>query len=278
MNWKAMSSERIAVQCRIQIERSNLNPWKPLSILHERGGRHEFEIGKKYLESGVRLNRICGAQILSQLQRRRSERRSLPAETVALLLPAIDEAADDEELEVLLRALSWQGIPAGFRKLMIYSRHPNPAIRHVVAWGLPGENRDEAEVLAELSQDTEIDVCDWALFNLSSWTTDYPELHETLWKLTQSKLPVMRGQALLSLARRHVAGTESALIAELSRSDGEMEFNYISEAVELLASPAFLPILQSLTDRNFPKGTFAHQYIRRMLHCCLKPGKISKRT
>ena len=102
-----MSSERIAVQCRIQIERSNLNPWKPLSILHERGGRHEFEIGKKYLESGVRLNRICGAQILSQLQRRRSERRSLPAETVALLLPAIDEAADDEELEVLLRALSW---------------------------------------------------------------------------------------------------------------------------------------------------------------------------
>lgn len=133
-------------------------------------------------------------------------------------------------------------------------------------------------MLAELSQDTEIDVCDWALFNLSCCTADDPELHETLWKLTQSKLPVMRGQALLSLARRRVAGTESALIAELSRSDGEMEFNHISEAVELLASPAFLPVLQSLTDRNFPKETFAHQYIRRMLHCCLKSGKNSKRT
>ena len=79
------------------------------------------------------------------------------------------------------------------------------------------------------------EMCIRDSFNLSCCTTDYPELHETLWKLTQSKLPVMRGQALLSLARRHVAGTENALIAELSRSDGEMEFNYISEAVELLA-------------------------------------------
>lgn len=202
---------------------------------HGRGGRKEFELASRYLASANWLDVIVGADLLGQLGYLEKE-RPFAEESTALLCEKMPTVQTDDERRCILLGIAWQHTESGRAFLLRYAYDPNAELRHIVAWGLYGENREELDALLKLAHDPEEEVWDWAVFNLISVDGElYPELQEGLSALAGHSEFLMRYQAIAALAARHASNAEALLRAELAKSlSTGYELDYLRDAAQYL--------------------------------------------
>lgn len=245
--WKRLrsnilTSEELAEKYRRSLRWSDGNRFY-IREFHRRGGRAEFEICRRYLQSGHWQDVITGANLLSQLGCSLDE-KPFADESTALLISRMAGAGTDDVRRCLLYAIAWQDTEAGRKFLLDYVDHPNSELRHVAAWGLTGKSREELAALLKLTHDPEEDVRDWAVFNLIKENGElYPELQAGLTELAGSTESLMRYQAIAALAARHALNAEALLRLELGKTLSEgYELNYLEDAARYLDLPELLGI------------------------------------
>lgn len=246
--WKrlranVLTSEELAEKYRRSLRWSDGNRFY-VREFHRRSGRAEFEICRRYLQSGHWLDVITGANLLSQLGCSLDE-KPFADESTALLISRMAEAGTEDERRCLLYAIAWQDTEAGRKFLLNYVDHPSSELRHVAAWGLSGKNREEQVALLKLAHDPEEDVRDWAVFNLIEENGElYPELQAGLTELAASPEPLIRYQAIAALAARHAPAAEALLRSELGKTLSEgYELNYLEDAARYLNLPELLGLM-----------------------------------
>ena len=139
------------------------------------------------------------------------------------------EEQNKEVLEAVLDGIGRRGSPAGALTLLRSTNHLSPEIRRTVAAYLPSVVSKESgdritDSLINLSQDDDEDVRDWATTGLGTQLiySDIEDrartsvtLIDALERRTMDDSPVVRGEALTGLARRHLATAVPLIRSEL---------------------------------------------------------------
>ncbi len=244
-NWRRLysnvaTSEELAAKYRRSLRRGE-GCRKYLFEFHKRNGRDAFEACRKYLQSDHPLDVIAGADLLGQLGSFQGE-MPFAEESAALLIPKLATAGTNDERRSLLRAVAWQHTLDGQNFLLRYVDDPDAVLRHIVAWGLAGETREELAALLKLAHDPELDVWDWAVYHLiDEGGILYPELEAGLTELAAHPEPLMRCQAIAALAARHAPNAEFLLRRELQTPLAEgCEPHYLEDAANYLNLPELL--------------------------------------
>lgn len=218
--------------------------WKAIAILHARGGKKEFRMGKDLAANTDPYLRRVGAGILAQL----GWGDSFHSESVEILIKLLKDP-DGGVVKDAGIALGHRHDPSALPYLLKLVAHPDPGIRYGVVSGLTGLDESSAiEALIVLSTDSHREVRNWATFGLGSQTeVDTPKLREALVQRLSDEDPEIRGEALVGLARRKDPRVIEPIKKELR---GEYHGNWAVEAAELLADPCFLPLLKDLWKRE----------------------------
>ncbi len=231
-----MTSEALAERYRRSLRWSGGNH-RPVLEFQGREGRSEFEIAKRYLSSSHWLDVITGANLIDQLGYLRGK-FPFAEESSALLIAKMPEVKTDDERQAILRAIAWQRTEAGAKFVLSFVDSPDDELRHIVAWGIYGENRKELETLLKLAHDPQEDVWDWAIYNLINEGGElYPELQNDLTELAKHPNPLMRYQAIAALAARHADNAEALLRKELEAPISFTESDYLKDAATYLHLP-----------------------------------------
>lgn len=219
--------------------------WEPVTILHRRGTREIFDAARWLVLSSCAVERTLGANILGQLG---VPNRSFSRESVELLLELFQSESDESVLEATCVALGHIHDPLAIPALARLSSHPSENVRFSVVHGLMGHSDGLAiATLIELSADTDEVVRDWATFGLGSQVDDdTPAIREALFRRTTDSDSVVRGEALVGLARRHDERVVQPLIRELTREEQTDRWDLPIEAAEELADQRLLPTLLRL--------------------------------
>jgi HEAT repeat protein len=105
--------------------------------------------------------------------------------------------------------------------------------------------------LIELSRDQDELVRDWATFGLGSQIeTDTAPIREALFARLSDADEIVRGEALVGLARRRDERAIEPLIQELQRYPAEKIGDFAIEAAEEMADARLLPILTRLKQSS----------------------------
>lgn len=142
--------------------------------------------------------------------------------------------------------------PIGLATLVGLSRHHHPAVRRIVATGLPWLHCDEqgcvkvVEALIELSGDDDESVRDWATFGLGTVVdVDSAAVREALVRRLDDHHDDTRCEALVGLARRRDA---RAFLVTRAALRADPVFLLAVEAAAYLADPRLLPELVALEE------------------------------
>ncbi len=256
-----VTSEELAAKYRRSLRWGD-GCWRYVAEFHKRSGREEFEVCAKYLQATHWLDVIAGANLLAQLGSFHGE-MPFAEESTALLIPKMETAGTEDERCNLLRAIAWQHTDDGQKFLLGYAADSNADLRHIVAWGLAGETREELEVLLKLAHDPEEEIWDWAVFNLIDvGGILYPELETGLTELAARPESLMRYQAIAALAARHAPNAEALLRRELEKplANG-YELDYLESAAEYLKLPELLGVIAE-KEQQAAAGTGAGHHDR----------------
>jgi HEAT repeat protein len=172
--------------------------------------------------------KILGADILGQLG---IPERVFPKESLAVLLPMLEQETDVDVLQAVAIALGHLGDPEAIPHLIKLKKHPDAGVRYGVVHGLLTYDDESAiEALIELSQDVDEDVRNWATFGLGTQIeVDTPAIRDALYARIADPHDETRGEALVGLARRQDERVLQPLIAEL---EGEMTWLHALEAAD----------------------------------------------
>jgi len=105
----------------------------------------------------------------------------------------------------------------GIAALIRIKRHPDPNVRHAVAYGLGGCPADEAQqTLIELMEDPDDEVRNWAAFALGCLSdADSAEIRQALRKRLDDPFGEARDEGIWGLARRRDAVALSIILERL---------------------------------------------------------------
>jgi HEAT repeat protein len=193
-----------------------------LVALHERGTREVLEAAITLCGSPHHTERILGARILGELRgelRGDATHRGFPEECCDELLRL---ATTDKEVEVVIAAVFALGHLGNRRSddtLAELRSHPEPLVRHGVAFALAGETSPKAvNALLELMNDPEAETRDWATTGIGMTVSiDGVEIRDALVRRLQDEDEITRAEALQGLARREDARVVPYLIHELTK-------------------------------------------------------------
>lgn len=244
--------------------------WNALWAIRKRGGRHEFDLGCRLTASATSADREIGADLLAQLG---AERLVFQDEVVSILIRLLD----DPDLDVVRAAAVGLGHRRDVRAiapLVALSQHQDVRVRSGVTFGLLAQDDPCAiAALIRLSTDPDLDTRDWAMFGLGSQTdVDTPEIRDALALGLSDSVPVVRGEALVGLARRHDGRVLEALTRELERED----FVVLAlEAAELLADRSLLPQLERVwaSQSEHAEGYFDMKLLAAIDACRAGPSR-----
>jgi HEAT repeat protein len=234
------STEELLEAHRLE-RKGEASNWDALLVIQRRGGRHEFEAGRRLTESTDHVDREIGVDLLAQLG---AGDRVFQDEVVSILIRLLD----DPDLDVIKAAavgLGHRGDPRAIEHLVPLSRHPDERVRYGVTFGLLTHDDPRAiSALLQLSADPDPDTRNWAMFGLGTQIdTDTAAIRDALARGVSDSDSEVRGEALVGLARRHDGRAMEALPRELGRDDVGI---LALEAAEILADPALLPHLERL--------------------------------
>ena len=218
--------------------------WDLIVTLHYRGGAEEFQVAADLCRSQDPRERKVGADILGQLG---WADRTFLAESVDLLIPLLNDP-NDSVISSAAIALGHRGDPRAVLPLCALARHSDPELRHSVAFALGSFDEPAAiKVKIQLSADEDPEVRDWATFALGSLSeVDSEEIREALYARSEDEDEIVRGEALVGLARRQDDRALGLVRRELANKIGD---NLVLDAAELLADPTLIPLLRA--QRNY---------------------------
>lgn len=172
-----------------------------LALVHYRGGKEEFQIGKSYLNSNDPIDRVVGADILGQLG---WEDRTYLDESIRVLIPALQDK-DEFVVSRVCCALGHRSDLRANTHVLKLAYSSSAEIRYGVVFALLGqESADVIDVMILLSSDVDRDVRNWAMFGLGSQIElDTIEIRDALFVGTSDDDSEVRGEALVGLAERH---------------------------------------------------------------------------
>ena len=210
-----------------------------IATLHYRGGLAEFEIGRHYAASADAAERAAGADILAQLG---WGQKTFLSESVSLLIGLLHDS-DAWVIRSAAIALGHRNDPRAIPPLLALLGHPEADVRRGLVSGLSGHDHPDAVAgLIRLSRDPDDGTRDWATFGLGTQTSlDTPELREALVARLADFDPEIRGEAMIGLGRR---GDDRACPAIEAALRGPFYGDWPLEAVELLPSPAWVPLIE----------------------------------
>lgn len=223
--------------------------WEAVSILHRRGSREAFEVGRGLCRSPCPVERTLGANILGQLG---VPDRTYPAESVAVLRDLIQTESDIAVLQATCIAIGHQHDRRAIPDVARLATHPHEDVRFGVAVALQGFADPLAiATLIGLTADPDADVRDWATFALGTQTdVDTPAVRDALLNRTADPEDMVRGEALVGLARRRDGRVVGPLIRELVATAASDHGRLPVEAAEELGDARLLPTLERLNAGN----------------------------
>ena len=215
--------------------------WDALWALRKRGGSVELAMGQRLVQSEESTDREIGANLLGQLG---STTPAYLQETVDTLLNLLCDP-DVQVLEAAVTSLGHRRDRRATLPVSALANHENPLIRYAVAVALCRlEDETAAATLVTLTRDPDFDTRNWAMFGLGSTTeADSDTIRDALTHGLDDPNSVIRGEALVGLARRQDSRTRDALLREW---DGEWISLLSLEAAAALADPSLSPRLNEL--------------------------------
>lgn len=237
-----------------------------LCVVHYRGGREELDIGLDYAKSADPLDRVVGADVLSQLGW--SDLAFLDESVEALI--ALLEDPDPSVVQAAAFGLGDRADERAVPHLIRLAGHESSQIRLGIVFGLTGQEVPEAiKTLIRMSADPDEGVRDWATFGIGSQIdADTPEIREALYIRLSDEDPVTRGEALVGLANRRDPRVAPALLKAWEQND---ETGILSiEAAETMGDPLLLPQLEKFLatmDWSEDDSYFRNQLLRAIAAC-----------
>ena len=227
--------------------------WTAISALHFRGGRDVFERACKLCASEDIHERRVGVDILAQLGVKswpEPYEYAFPEETIALLLDMLEQEQEPEMLHSIAVALGYRKDPRAVAPLARLKNHSSDLVRFGVVHGLIGREDDLAiQTLIDLTTDTDTDVRDWATFALGSQIeTDTPAIRAALVARLTDENDVVRGEAMVGLARRHDSRMVEPLLAELAELRKSWPGDLLLEAAAEIGDARLYPILVRIRE------------------------------
>lgn len=219
--------------------------WDHITFLHRRGTREIFHAARGLIQSACTLERTLGVNILGQLG---IPDRSFPRESIELLLELLQAESDEAVLQAVCIAMGHIHDPLAIPALARLSHHPSEYVRYSVVHGLAGQSDPLAlATLIQLTEDHDDDVRDWATFGLGTLVDDdTPAIRDALLRRTADAYSIVRGEALLGLARRHDERVIEPLLHELTHWEPIDRCDLPIEAAEEHPDERLLPILLRL--------------------------------
>lgn len=237
-----------------------------LCVVHYRGGREELDLGLEYARSADPLDRVVGADVLSQLGW--GDREFLDESVEALI--ALLEDSDPSVGQAAAFALGHRADERAVPHLIRLAGHESSQIRLGLVFGLTGQEVPEAiETLIRMSADPDEGVRDWATFGLGTQIeADTSDIREALCLRLSDEDPETRGEALVGLAKRRDPRVVPALLKEWVDYD---ETGILSiEAAETMGDPVLLPQLEKFLatmDWAEDDSYFRNQLLRAIAAC-----------
>jgi HEAT repeat protein len=223
--------------------------WDAVTTLHYRASKDVFDAACQLCGSDCPQERTLGTNILGQLG---IPTRNFPEQSVAVLLKLLKVENDEDILRAICVALGHIHEPTAIRALARFKTHPSASIRYAVVFGLLAFEEDLAiNTLIELTRDQSDLVRDWATFGLGSQIEgDTPQIREALFARLFDADDIVRGEALVGLARRKDERVIEPLIQELARYPAAKYGSLPIEAAEEIADTRLLPALMRLKQSS----------------------------
>jgi HEAT repeat protein len=214
--------------------------WALVHELHGRGDSETFRSAVEWCRSEEMPLRCLGADLLGQLGYADSHPVGEQSEPILAML------LGDREPEVVADALIALGhLGRGDASVIAaLATHSDAGVRYAVAVCLGPRAEDVAtRTLVLLTKDDDRDVRDWATFGLGDISrADGPDVRAALTERLVDFDEVIRGEAMVGLANRHVTEAIPAILREL-RTTGAL---LAIRAAGILGDPCFVPDLNRL--------------------------------
>ncbi len=220
-----------------------------VSALHRRGGMRCFQLAVEHCEGADPIERQIGALVLGQLGY--AEDKPFAERSFATLEKLLVDG-DEDVIDCAVTALGHLRGVESILKFPELAAHENGDIRFSVAVALGGSsNPDAVSALIRLAHDPSALVRDWAVFGLGTQNDlDTPELREILLASLTDDDEIVRGEALVGLAKRGDTRVIPYLIEEMKAD----EVDYlVMQAASAIASPELIPALQGLRGKDIIK-------------------------
>jgi len=237
--------------------------WEYVLVLHGQPSREAFEGAVRLCQSGDLRDRCLGADVLGQLG---TPLMPFRAESVAVLRPML---RDSEACVVrcAVVALGHLQTPDAVADLMTLRAHPDPEVRHAVAFALMSHDDPRAVgVLVELSRDSDAMVRDWATFALGSLhDADTRDVREALAARLEDPDGDTRIEALVGLASRR----DARAVAPLSRALALPQPGHVVvDAARAMGSSDLLPTLLALRDAGWARNEVDRRLLDDAIAAC----------
>jgi hypothetical protein len=190
------------------------DPWAAVGKLRMNGNQLIFEKASAWCQSLEPLKRARAADILCQLRAPKSTEQEeakkfgnliFVQDSFQLLLRMIEQETDERALESELHGLGHLRQDGAVSVLVSYATHASEDVRFAVACSLGSFSNDPmaVETLMLLSEDTDDDIRNWALFALASQSdADSPVLRELFVRHLSDSNSDAQEEAIAGLAKR----------------------------------------------------------------------------
>ena len=196
--------------------------WEAVSALRRIGTREIFERAAVWCKSLNPMERARGASALAQLGKTAEHQSTVfPEESYAVVTQMLQQETEVQPLSSAIHALGHLNNPAAIPLISSYENHSMAEIRFSVACALGSFANDSEAIqsLMALTNDTDDDVRDWAVFGLGNLGDgDSVEIRDALFSRLSDSNENVREEAIFGLAKRKDQRVIPALIAALSQS------------------------------------------------------------
>lgn len=209
--------------------------WDAVWTLRRRGTVEVFESARSLCAGQCPLEQRVGCDILAQLG---APKMPFVAASFPIVVSVVTNPRNLDTLASSLSALGWLRDLRGVDYVLPYLNHSDSDIRFFVTHALTALHDDQRSIegLTHLTTDSSTKVRDWATFGLGSIIeTDTSAIRQALHSRLRDRDDIVRGEALVGLAKRQDARVIEALVKELELAQFHHTVNeFAVEALDAL--------------------------------------------